>query len=126
MNLIPRENGKNRLYIQLDDVASGSRFDRTKLTIAEVQNRARQILSPYFLEWESVEWFTCYQIGQRLASAYDAEDSRVFIAGDATHTHSPKAGQGMNLSVADTYNLAWKIALVERGFAIRNKLLGTY
>jgi hypothetical protein len=126
MNLIPRENGKNRLYIQLDDVAAGSRFDRKNLTIEEVQARARKILHPYELEWESVEWFTCYQIGQRLATACDAEDYRVFIAGDATHTHSPKAGQGMNLSVADTYNLTWKIALVERGFAKKKELLGTY
>jgi hypothetical protein len=40
---------------------------------------------------------------------------RVFIAGDACHTHSPKAGQGMNFSMQDTFNLGWKLASVLRG-----------
>jgi phenol 2-monooxygenase len=40
---------------------------------------------------------------------------RVFIAGDACHTHSPKAGQGMNVSLADGFNLGWKLAGVLRG-----------
>jgi len=38
--------------------------------------------------------------------------NRVFIAGDASHTHSPKAAQGMNVSMHDTFNLAWKLSLV--------------
>lgn len=40
---------------------------------------------------------------------------RVFIAGDACHTHSPKAGQGMNVSMQDSFNLGWKLAAVLRG-----------
>ena len=40
---------------------------------------------------------------------------RVFIAGDACHTHSPKAGQGMNVSMQDGFNLGWKLASVLRG-----------
>jgi phenol 2-monooxygenase (NADPH) len=39
---------------------------------------------------------------------------RVFIAGDACHTHSPKAGQGMNVSMQDGFNLGWKLAAVLR------------
>lgn len=35
--------------------------------------------------------------------------SSVFLAGDAAHTHSPKGGQGMNVSIQDTYNLLWKL-----------------
>jgi phenol 2-monooxygenase len=27
----------------------------------------------------------------------------------ACHTHSPKAGQGMNVSMMDSYNLSWKL-----------------
>ena len=41
------------------------------------------------------------------------------------HTHSPKAGQGMNVSMQDTYNLGWKIALVVKGLAKRS-ILKTY
>jgi hypothetical protein len=38
-----------------------------------------------------------------------------FIAGDACHTHSPKAGQGMNVSMQDAFNLGWKLGAVLRG-----------
>jgi 2-polyprenyl-6-methoxyphenol hydroxylase-like FAD-dependent oxidoreductase len=31
---------------------------------------------------------------------------------DAVHTHSPKAGQGMNVSMQDAFNLGWKLGLV--------------
>src|SRR5690606_23020890 len=54
-----------------------------------------------------------------------AQEPRVFIAGDACHTHSPKAGQGMNFSMQDTFNLGWKLAAVLRGQA-SSALLGTY
>jgi phenol 2-monooxygenase len=49
----------------------------------------------------------------------------VFIAGDACHTHSPKAGQGMNTSIADAYNLGWKLAAVLRG-ECSPRILDTY
>jgi hypothetical protein len=39
----------------------------------------------------------------------------IFLAGDASHIHSPVAGQGMNTGIQDTANLAWKIAAVENG-----------
>jgi hypothetical protein len=42
---------------------------------------------------------------------------RVFVAGDSAHVHSPTGGQGMNSSVQDSYNLAWKLALVIKNFA---------
>lgn len=51
--------------------------------------------------------------------------NRVFLAGDAVHTHSPKAGQGMNVSIQDTYNLGWKIASVVKGVS-RPAILHTY
>jgi phenol 2-monooxygenase len=49
----------------------------------------------------------------------------VFITGDACHTHSPKAGQGMNVSIQDSFNLGWKLAAVLRGRAAP-ELLRTY
>ena len=59
-----------------------------------------------------------------MGTNFDAH-RRVFLAGDAVHTHSPKAGQGMNVSMQDTYNLGWKIALVAKGIAKRS-ILSTY
>jgi phenol 2-monooxygenase len=75
---------------------------------------------------KDVGWWSVYEIGQRLCDAFDdAADPRVFIAGDACHTHSAKAGQGMNVSMADAWNLGWKLGAVLRGRA-RPELLRTY
>jgi hypothetical protein len=40
---------------------------------------------------------------------------RVFLAGDASHVHSPIGGQGMNTGIQDAINLAWKLALAVKG-----------
>jgi len=61
------------------------------------------------------------QIGQKLGNRYGMH-GRVFLAGDAVHTHSPKAGQGMNVSMQDAYNLGWKIESVINGTAERSIL----
>jgi len=50
---------------------------------------------------------------------------RVYTAGDACHTHSPKAGQGMNVSMGDTFNLGWKLVQVFKGRS-KPSLLHTY
>ncbi|KAF2109386.1 FAD binding domain-containing protein [Lophiotrema nucula] len=90
-----------------------------------VQRRAQEIMHPYKLSWRSVEWFGKYGIGQRVASKFTDDDRKVFIAGDASHTHSPKAAQGMNTSMHDSWNLAWKMNFAIRGLA-KPSLLETY
>lgn len=50
---------------------------------------------------------------------------RVFCVGDATHRHPPNNGLGSNTSIQDSYNLAWKLALVLKGLATPS-LLETY
>ncbi|CAI6247914.1 unnamed protein product [Periconia digitata] len=122
--VIPRENNMVRLYIQ---VASSSDKDwnpRKTATAEEVQQHAKEILRPYTISWDRVEWFSVYPIGQGIAEQYTL-DERVFLGGDACHTHSPKAGQGMNTAFLDAVNLAWKIHHVESGFAPRS-ILSTY
>ncbi|OQE77469.1 hypothetical protein PENNAL_c0061G00603 [Penicillium nalgiovense] len=52
-----------------------------------------------------------HPIGRRLVRHYRPHE-RVFIVGDAAHTHSPKGGQGMNISIQDSYNLIWKLGAV--------------
>ncbi len=122
--MIPRERGLTRLYIEL-------RFDPADLSAAEqtpqqfVQKRAQDIMRPYILKWKSVEWFGRYKIGQRVAAKFSDPDQRIFIAGDASHTHSPKAAQGMNTSMHDSWNLAWKLNFAIRGLA-KPELLQTY
>ena len=123
--VIPRENKLVRLYIQLNEVnGGGQQFDRSKVSPDIILKAAQKIMSPYQLVYEYCDWWTVYQIGQRVGDSFSCDD-RVFLAGDAIHTHSPKAGQGMNVSMQDTYNLGWKIGLVVKGLANRS-ILRTY
>lgn len=129
--IIPREDGLVRLYIQLretpradDDAEKKGRVDRSKITPELILENARKIFHPYKLDIIDTKWYTAYQIGQRVSPKFH-KDNRVFIAGDACHTHSPKAGQGMNVSMMDTYNLAWKVAQVVKGIA-KPEILATY
>ncbi|KAG0151660.1 hypothetical protein CROQUDRAFT_36280 [Cronartium quercuum f. sp. fusiforme G11] len=122
--MIPREKDITRLYIQLPQVASGERPNRNDVTPEKLLARANAILAPYTIRIPKIEWYTCYQIGQRLVDQW-SWNNRVFLGGDACHTHSPKRGQGMNMSMADTFNLSWKLAQVLRGIA-NPKILQTY
>ncbi len=69
-------------------------------------------------------WLTGFSINERKVSNYRA--GRVFLMGDAAHIHSPAGGQGMNTGMQDAFNLAWKLALVSRGIADEEVLLGSY
>ena len=121
--LIPREGGYLfRLYIEMDHLAAGERVSDRTITADDLIVAAERILNPYKLEVKEIPWWSVYEIGQRLCDKFDdvpADDMtrapRVFIAGDACHTHSPKAGHGMNVSMQDAFNLGWKLASVLRG-----------
>jgi phenol 2-monooxygenase (NADPH) len=124
---IPREGGYLvRVYLELDGIDDRGMLDDRSVTPEGLATVANRILSPYEFEVKDVGWWSVYEIGQRLCDAFDdAADPRVFIAGDACHTHSAKAGQGMNVSMADAWNLGWKLGAVLRGTA-RPELLRTY
>jgi phenol 2-monooxygenase len=122
--IIPREGGYLvRLYIELDKLGESERVASRNIDAPYLIAAARRILHPYTLEVKEIVWWSVYDIGQRLCDKFDdvPEDEaahrqpRVFIAGDACHTHSPKAGQGMNVSMQDGFNLGWKLASVIRG-----------
>jgi phenol 2-monooxygenase len=132
--IIPREGGYLfRLYIELDKLGAGERVSDHNITTDDLIAKARRILQPHTLDVKEIAWWSVYEIGQRLCDKFDDVPAetiaerlpRVFIAGDACHTHSPKAGQGMNVSMQDGFNLGWKLASVLRN---RNApgLLHTY
>ena len=133
--LIPREGGYLvRLYVDLGEIDPKHREAlRDQHTLGSVIATAQRVLRPYTLDVKSVAWFAVYQVGQRVTDRFDdvpADQSgsrlpRVFIAGDACHTHSAKAGQGMNVSMQDSFNLGWKLAAVLDGRA-RPELLRSY
>ncbi|EOD47970.1 putative fad binding domain-containing protein [Neofusicoccum parvum UCRNP2] len=122
--IIPRERNLTRLYIELKPESRGS-TSRDELTQEFVMHRAQEIMDPFHLRWKTVEWFGRYQVGQRVATKFTDERGRVYICGDASHTHSPKAAQGMNTSMHDAWNLAWKLNLAARKLA-KPELLATY
>jgi phenol 2-monooxygenase len=122
--MIPRERGLTRLYIELRPNSSEVIGDDQNMQ-EFVKRRALAIMKPYRLEWRNVEWFGRYKIGQRVAMRFVDDEMRVFIAGDASHTHSPKAAQGMNTSMHDSWNLAWKLNFATRGLA-KPSLLASY
>jgi phenol 2-monooxygenase len=133
--LIPREGGYMvRLYVDLGEIDPKQRESlRETHTQDKVIAIAQRVLRPYTLDVKSVAWFAVYQVGQRVTDRFDdvpaaqAGDRlpRVFIAGDACHTHSAKAGQGMNVSMQDAFNLGWKLASVLEGRS-PPELLRTY
>ncbi|KAL4962875.1 FAD binding domain-containing protein [Aspergillus stella-maris] len=132
--IIPRERTNTgeyltRLYVQVPEAASpegtGTDADskedakgrRSSVTLEGILKQVQDALHPYYIRPkrdDAIDWWAAYQIGQRICPEAVVNDSqgvgRIFIVGDACHTHSPKAGQGMNVSMMDSYNLAWKLA----------------
>ena len=145
--IFPREDNANgdpivRCYTQVNRLGGEKSTEtpqeaRDKITKEQVMQAIREIAYPYKFNFKTVEWFTVYPIGQRLVNRYSLPSGqsrkgspfpahRVAICGDACHTHSPKAGQGMNTAVIDAQALAWRINLVEKGLAHADTLLSTY
>ena len=101
MMVIPRENKLVRFYIQLLETGENSgKIDRSTINPDLILKAAQKIIAPYKLDFHYIDWLTGYQIGQRVSDRFTFGD-RIFLVGDAVHTHSPKAGQGMNVSMQD-------------------------
>jgi phenol 2-monooxygenase len=129
---IPREGGYlSRMYIDLGEVPQDDDHRVRQTPIEEVIRRANAILHPYSIDVKQVAWHSVYEVGHRITDKFDdvdvdqGHDPRVFLTGDACHTHSAKAGQGMNVSMQDGFNLGWKLGHVLSGLSPAS-LLATY
>lgn len=132
--LIPREGGYLfRMYVDLGEVSADDAGAIRKTPIEDIIAKANAIMAPYTVDVKNVAWFSVYEVGHRVTDRFDdvqadevdERSPRVFIAGDACHTHSAKAGQGMNVSMQDGFNLGWKLAHVLQGRSPES-LLATY
>lgn len=132
--LIPREGGHLfRMYVDLGEVAADDNGAVRKTTIEQIIAKANAIIHPYTLDVRNVAWHSVYEVGHRLTDRFDdvlpeqlgTRTPRVFITGDACHTHSAKAGQGMNVSMQDGFNIGWKLGHVLEGRSPES-LLTTY
>jgi phenol 2-monooxygenase (NADPH) len=124
--VLPREGGHLvRLYVELDRLGEHERVADRGMRGEDIIAKAQRIFRPFELDVKEVVWWSIYEIGHRLTDKFDdvPEDQvatrapRVMLAGDACHTHSPKAGQGMNVSMGDAFNLGWKLVSVLTGRA---------
>ncbi|GAA6143214.1 FAD-dependent monooxygenase [Hydrogenophaga sp. 5NK40-0174] len=122
--ILPREGGYVfRMYVELDKLKEGEKAASKKFTQDDMIAAANRIIHPYALDVKEVVWWSIYDIGHSITDKFDdvpegsKRNPRVFTAGDACHTHSPKAGQGMNVSMQDTFNLGWKLVHVLTGRA---------
>ncbi|HWL60885.1 MAG TPA: FAD-dependent monooxygenase [Microbacteriaceae bacterium] len=132
--LIPREGGYLvRMYVDLGEVDESDPGAVRSTPLDSIIAKANRILHPYTLDVKQTTWWSVYLVAHRLTDGFDdvpAEEAgtrapRAFIMGDACHTHSAKAGQGMNVSMQDGFNLGWKLAAVLEGRA-PEMLLATY
>jgi phenol 2-monooxygenase len=122
--VLPREGGYIfRMYVELDKLRPDEKAAQRKLTQQDMIAAANRIIKPYSIDVKEVVWWSIYDIGHSITDKFDdigengTGNPRVFTAGDACHTHSPKAGQGMNVSMQDTFNLGWKLVHVLQGRA---------
>ncbi|MFV0320175.1 MAG: FAD-dependent monooxygenase [Microbacterium sp.] len=129
---IPREGGYlSRMYIDLGEVPEDDDHRVRQTPIEEIIRKANEILHPFSIDVKQVAWHSVYEVGHRVTDKFDDVDvdsdrqPRVFLTGDACHTHSAKAGQGMNVSMQDGFNLGWKLGHVLTGLSPAS-LLSTY
>ena len=97
--ILPREGGYLfRMYVELDKLNEDERVAERGFTQDDMIAAANRIMQPYTIDVKEVVWWSIYEIGHRMTDRFDdvpeGEDRnpRVFTAGDACHTHSPKAG----------------------------------
>ncbi|KAI9370878.1 FAD binding domain protein [Aspergillus egyptiacus] len=120
--MIPRERKLVRVYVELPSSAA-DRY-RAEHSPDVLMEQVATIMQPYTISTSHIDWSTIYTVGQRICRKIGLHN-RIFLAGDAIHTHSPKAGQGMNVSMQDTFNLGWKLASVIKGL-LHPRALDTY
>jgi 2-polyprenyl-6-methoxyphenol hydroxylase-like FAD-dependent oxidoreductase len=68
-----------------------------------------------------LRWVSYFKMHRREAESLS--DGRRFLLGDAGHMSSPLGGEGINAAFMDAADVAWKLALVERGAAKPSLLL---
>ncbi|MGV0026044.1 FAD-dependent monooxygenase [Phormidesmis priestleyi] len=96
--------------------------DEGDVLYAEIEQRIQEE-AEFELKVHDVEWFSTYKVHSRHVSRFSK--GRCFLAGDAAHVHTPVGAQGMNTGIQDSYNLAWKLALVLNS-KVDNIILETY
>ncbi|KAL2845473.1 FAD binding domain-containing protein [Aspergillus pseudoustus] len=118
----PLDHGATRIGYAYSEAIAAKYPDGVTQEVA-IQE-AVESMKPFKVEFKEVHWWTAYTIGQRIAKTFSTRD-RIFLCGDAAHTHSSGAAQGLNTGIHDAVNLGWKLAMRIQGVA-RQEVLQTY
>ncbi|EEP79376.1 conserved hypothetical protein [Uncinocarpus reesii 1704] len=124
VDFVRREEDLVRMYVELNKGPEGEHITRDVITPELIIKKCQYLLRPFKLDVRHWVWWSAFTATQRLSSALSAHQ-RVFLVGDAVHTHSPVTGMGMNTSIQDSYNLGWKLAGVIKG-QLTPRILKTY
>jgi 2-polyprenyl-6-methoxyphenol hydroxylase-like FAD-dependent oxidoreductase len=106
--------GKIRRPLNVTDDLPEDRAQVSEPTQEQLQNILDD-RGPGTVRLTNINWLSMHTIYRRQVQSY--RHGRILLGGDAAHLHSPASGQGMNLGIQDAYNLAWKLALVEKKLA---------
>ena len=117
----PITPGRFRVIADLGPADDAGR--RPDPSLADVQAKVDE-RGPGGLTLADPVWLANFRINERKVTDY--RRGRAMLAGDAAHVHSPAGGQGMNTGMQDAFNLAWKLALVQRGEGRAEALLDSY
>lgn len=109
--VMPIEGERHRLFFVEDDAAMPARTP----TLAEMQDRAREVIGDPTLTLSDPGWASHTRFQHGVATAHAA--GRVLLAGDAGHLNLPIGGQGMNAGIQDAIGLAWRLAMTLDGAA---------
>jgi len=107
---------------RIDGAISMDKESKDPLTFDDIRNSFAE-KTRMKVEISEPEWFSVFHVNERYASTF--QQKRCFLVGDAAHIHSPVGAQGMNTGLQDSYNLAWKLAMVIQGKS-KASLLETY
>ncbi|RYP35546.1 hypothetical protein DL767_003800 [Monosporascus sp. MG133] len=86
-------------------------FPEGETTQERAENSIREHLAPYRVDFVKTEWFSTFDVRERIASTFVSNQGtgRIILAGDAAHVHSVNGGQGLNTGIADAFALSWRV-----------------
>ncbi|KAI1409841.1 FAD binding domain-containing protein [Hypoxylon sp. FL1857] len=119
---IPRERGMARFYVLLDG----------EITQKRAEESIREHMSPHRVEFVKIEWFSTFDVKERIASTFVSKQGtgRIILAGDAAHVHSVNGGQGLNTGIADAFAISWRVVAAVKNTDLApsaaNKLIRSY
>ncbi|EFQ88346.1 hypothetical protein CFE70_007597 [Pyrenophora teres f. teres 0-1] len=109
--------------LDFDNKGDASRARRPEVTREVFESVLRRVVGRDELAVDSLNLGGSFIDRAKLVTQY--RRGRILVAGDAAHIHSPLGGQGLNLGLAEAFNLGWKLGAVVKGLAPEG-VLDTY